>query len=57
MKNSDLVVIFRPFPIAIAQFSALFHRQFDERLSLFERASAGVPVETEKIEPSLKLLP
>ena len=57
MKKLVFIDIFKIFPITIAQFSVLFHCQFDERLSLFERASAGVPVEAEKIEPSLKFFP
>ena len=57
MKKSVFIDIFRNFPITIAQFSALFHCQFDDCLSLFERTSVYIPVEAEKIEPSLELFP
>lgn len=57
MKKSVIIDIFRIFPVTIAQFSALFHYQFDECLNLFERTSVCVPVETEKIEPFLELFP
>ena len=48
-EKSDFIVIFRPFLIAIAQFSALFYRQFDERLRLFERTATGVPAEEKRL--------
>ena len=57
MKKSAFIDVFWIFPVTIAQFGALFHCQFDECLSLLKRTSVCVPVETEKIEPSLELFP